>query len=266
MKIRVCVAGATGNVGRALVDGILRSEDLELVGAVSRTYRDQNLGTVLGKSETDVRISGSVKEALHTKTDVLIDYTSPQVVKSHVLDAIDHGVNVVIGTSGLTEEDYTHIDASARDKKVGVLAGGNFAITAILMQHFASMAAKHIPHWEIIDYADASKIDSPSGTARELADRLSRIRKPVLIHPIAETHGPKESRGATVRGSQIHSIRVPGLAFATEAIFGMPKEKLIIRHEGASGGELYVPGTLLAVRKVGSFVGLVRGIDKFMDL
>jgi 4-hydroxy-tetrahydrodipicolinate reductase len=266
MKIRVCVAGATGHVGRALADGIVHSEDLALVGAVSRTYKNQNLGIVLGKSEIDLKISGSVKEALETKTDVLVDYTSPQAVKGHVVEAIDRGVSVVIGTSGLTEKDYTEIDVAARDREVGVLAGGNFAITAILMQHFASIAAKHIPHWEIIDYADGRKIDAPSGTARELAERLSHIRRPVLIHAIEDTHGPQESRGATVGGSQIHSIRIPGLAFSTEAIFGRPNEKLVIRHEGAGGGELYVQGTLLGIRKVGSFVGLVRGIERFMDV
>ncbi len=266
MKTRVCLAGATGNVGRMLADGILRSEDLELVGAVSRTYSGQNLGEVLGQPEINVKISGSVKEALTTKTDVLIDYTSPDVVKANVLDAIEAGVNVVVGTSGLTEVDYAEIDAAARTKRVGVLGGGNFAMTAILMQHFAIIAAKHIPHWEIIDYADASKIDSPSGTSRELAERLGQIRQPVLKHPIEATHGPKESRGATVSGSQIHSVRLPGQAFSTEVIFGMSNEKLIIRHEAGASSGIYVAGTLLAARKVGSSVGLVRGIDRFLEL
>ena len=96
MKIRVCVAGATGSVGRALVNGIIDSEDLELVGAVARTCQGQNVGTVLGRSEIGVLIHGSVPEALQTETDVFVDYTSPHVVKSHVLEAIDHGVNVVI--------------------------------------------------------------------------------------------------------------------------------------------------------------------------
>ena len=265
MKIRVCLAGVTGNVGNALVHEILRSEDLELVGAVCRTYQNRTLSEVLGTPRVDLKISGTVQEALNTRADVFIDYTSPSVVRSHVLSAIDRGTNVVIGTSGLTEEDYVEIDSAARTKGVGVLAGGNFAITAILMQRFALMAARHIPHWEIVDYANANKIDAPSGTSRELADRLSRIRKPILKHPIEETHGPKESRGARIGGAQVHSVRLPGYAFSTEVIFGMPNEKLIICHEAGDSPEPYVAGTLLAVRKVISFVGLIIGIDHFMD-
>jgi len=252
-------------VGGALVRGIFRSEDLELVGAVCRTYQNRTLSEVLGIPHVDLKISGTVQEALNTRADVFIDYTSPSVVRSHVLCAIERGTNVVIGTSGLIDEDYAEIDSAARTKGVGVLAGGNFAMTAILMQRFALMAARHIPHWEIVDYAKANKIDAPSATSRELAERLFQIRKPVLNPPIEETHGPKESRGASIGGAQVHSIRLPGYGFSAEVIFGMPNEKLIIRHEAGESPEPYVAGTLLAVRKVVSFVGLVMGIDHFMD-
>lgn len=265
MKIRVCVAGATGFVGRSLVHAIHSSEDLELVGAVSRTYKEQNLGVVLNNPQIDLTISGSVEEALRIRTHVLIDYTHPSVVKSNVLCAINNEVHVVIGTSGLVEDDYAEIDGAARNKKVGVLAGGNFAITAVLMQQFALEAAKHIPQWEIIGYADASKVDSPSGTVGELAYRLSQIREPVYHHPVEDTFGQKESRGATVSGCQVHSIRLPGYSFSAEIIFGMPNEKLIIRHEAGNSAEIYVPGTLIAAQKVGSFVGLVRGLDSILE-
>jgi 4-hydroxy-tetrahydrodipicolinate reductase len=260
MKIRVCVAGATGFVGRSLIHAIHESSDFELVGAVSRTYQGQSLGKVLNISEMELVISGSVKEALNVTTDVLIDYTHPEVVKRHVLSAIKKGVHVVIGTSGLKETACYEIDAAARAKGVGVLVGGNFAITAILMQQFALTAAKTIPQWEIIDYAGATKIDSPSGTATELASRLAQVREPVYHYPIEKTFGKKESRGATVNGSQLHSIRLPGNGFATEIIFGMAGEKLIIRHEAGNDAEPYVNGTLDAARKVVSSVGLVHGI------
>jgi 4-hydroxy-tetrahydrodipicolinate reductase len=259
------VAGATGFVGRNLVRAIHQCEDLELVGAVSRTYKERNLGAVLNDAEIDVIVSGSVEEALRTKTDVLVDYTHPSIVKSNVLCAIDHGVHGVIGTSGLKEDDYAELDGAARERKVGVLAGGNFAITAALMQEFALKAAEYIPHWEIIDYADATKIDSPSGTANELAFQLAKVGKPLYHYPVEETFGPKESRGASVSGSQLHSIRLPGYSFSAEIIFGLPNEKLIIRHEAGNSGEPYVNGTLLAVRKVGSFVGLVRGLEGLLE-
>lgn len=265
MTIKVCVAGATGWVGRLLVPAIHEAGDLELVGAVSRTQQGRSLGAALDDSRIHLTVTGSVAEALNARPDVLIDYTRADAAKGHALAAVDSRVHVVIGTSGLTDEDYSEIDERARRAGVGVIAVGNFAITSGLMQLFAVMAARHVPHWEIIDYADDTKIDAPSGTTRELAHRLSQVRKPVTLHPIEETHGLKESRGATVRCSQIHSVRLPGYVIASEIIFGMQDERLTIRYEAGGGAQPYVAGTLLAVRKVSSLVGLRRGLDTVME-
>src|SRR4029453_11967992 len=118
--------------------------------------------------------------------------------------------HVVVGTSGLTEQDYTEIDVVAREQGRGVLACGNFALTVVLLQKLAEVAAKFIPQWEIFDYAHDDKIDAPSGTVRELATRLSKVRQPELTIPLEKTVGPKEARGATVAGSRGHSVRLPG--------------------------------------------------------
>lgn len=150
------------------------------------------------------------------------------------------------------------------DNNVGVIAAGNFAITAVLLQRFACEAAKYLSHWEIIDYASDAKQDAPSGTTRELAFRLSKIRKPKVTHPVEETIGEKESRGTSSNGSQIHSIRLPSYIIGVEAIFGAKDERLSIRHDAGSGAEPYIQGTLLAIRKVRDCVGLVRGLDKIM--
>jgi 4-hydroxy-tetrahydrodipicolinate reductase len=196
---------------------------------------------------------------------VLVDYTRADVVKANVMTAITKGVHVVIGSSGLTEEDFVEINRAALDNKVGVIAAGNFAITAVLLQRFACEAAKYLSHWEIIDYASDAKEDAPSGTARELAFRLSEIRRPEVAHPIEETIGEKESRGTSLNGSQIHSIRLPSYVISVEAILGGKDERLTIRHDAGSGVEPYIQGTLLAVHKVKNYVGLVRGLDKIMD-
>ncbi len=266
MKINVCIAGATGWVGKALAPAVAGSSDLELVSAVSRSAKGQNLGTLLNLPEMKLKISGSVEDALQNSCNVLVDYTRPNVVKQHTLTAISNGVNVVIGTSGLSDSDYEEIDAAAREKNVGVLAAGNFAITAVLLMRFAEIAAKYVPHWEIIDYAGAGKKDAPSGTVRELAYRLSEVGTPKAGHSIAETIGPKETRGATVSGSQVHSLRLPGYVISAETIFGLPDERLTIRHDAGSSPDPYVAGTLLAIRKVNTFTGLKRGLDKIMDL
>jgi 4-hydroxy-tetrahydrodipicolinate reductase len=165
----------------------------------------------------------------------------------------------------LSDEDFVEIDQAALDKKVGVLAAGNFAITAVLLQRFACEAAKHLSHWEIIDYASDAKRDAPSGTTRELAYRLAEVRKPEVTHPISETIGERESRGAILNGTQIHSLRLPSYVISVEAIFGSKDERLTIRHDAGSGPEPYIEGTLLAIRKVREHVGLIRGLDRIMN-
>jgi 4-hydroxy-tetrahydrodipicolinate reductase len=194
----------------------------------------------------------------------LVDYTKADVVKANVMTAIHKGVHVVIGSSGLTEEDFAEINQAAWDNQVGVIAAGNFAITAVLLERFACEAAKYLSHWEIIDYASDAKVDAPSGTTRELAFRLSEIRQPELTHPIDETIGPKESRGTTLNGSQVHSIRLPSYVIGVEVIFGAADERLVIRHDAGSGAAPYIQGTLLAIRKVRDNVGLTRGLDNII--
>jgi 4-hydroxy-tetrahydrodipicolinate reductase len=264
--IRVCLAGATGAVGRALVPAIQRSKDMRLVGAVSRSQKGRGLGEVLGIPRLSLVISGSVKEALRNDADVLVDFTSPAVVKSNVIQAIENSVHVVIGTSGLTYDDFAEIDQLARKRKVGVLAGGNFAVSAVLMQHFALTAAKVMPSWEIVEYASEAKPDAPSGTSRELAYSLSKVRSPRVKIPIGRTLGQKESRGASMRGSQVHSVRLPGFVSRVDVIFGDESERLIITHEAAADQRPYVRGVLMSVRKVSSWVGLKQGLWEIMNL
>lgn len=264
MSLNVCVAGATGWVGGPLCLAVSGADDLNLVGAVSRTHRGRSLGEVLGDPSIGLTVSGSVAEALDAPTDVLVDYTSADVVKANVLTAVGRGVHVVVGSSGLTDEDFVEIDRAAAERKVGVIAAGNFAITAVLLQRFACEAAKYLSHWEVIDYASDAKKDAPSGTTRELAYRLSEVRRPSVTHPIEETIGERASRGATLNGVQVHSLRLPGYVIGVEAIFGAEDERLSIRHDAGSGAGPYIQGTLLAIRKAGDYVGLVRGLDRIM--
>jgi 4-hydroxy-tetrahydrodipicolinate reductase len=205
-----------------------------------------------------------VAEALKAPTDVLIDYTHPGAVKSHVLAAIEAGVAAVVGTSGLSAADYAEIDRAARKAGVGVIAAGNFSLTAALLLRFATMAAEHVPQWEVLDFASFTKPDAPSGTARELAERLGEVRKPRIGVAIEEMHGPKETRGADIAGTRVHSLRLPGFVIACEAVFGAESERLSIRHEAGASPAPYVAGTLLAARKVGQVTGLIRGLDRLL--
>lgn len=265
MKLKVCVAGATGWVGGPLCAAVSAADDMMLVGAVARVQQGASLRAAEGDALPELTIRGSVADALAAPTDVLVDYTKADAVKANVLTAIARGVHVVVGASGLTDEDYVEIDEAARAHKVGVIAAGNFAITAVLLQRFACAAAEYLAQWELIDYATDKKQDAPSGTARELAYRLAQVKAPKLTHPIADTIGPPESRGATLNGTQIHSLRLPGYVIGVEAIFGAQDERLTIRHDAGSSAQPYIQGTLLAIRKVQEQVGLIRGLDRIMD-
>jgi 4-hydroxy-tetrahydrodipicolinate reductase len=262
-ETRVCIAGATGWTGRALVAAVAEAPDLSLASAVSRSAAGRDLGEALGGDPLEVLVHASVSEALDG-VDVLVDYTSATAVKANALAAIQAGVAVVIGSSGLTASDFDEIDAAARERSVGVIASGNFSLTAAMCQAAALLAARHLPQWEVIDYASAAKPDVPSGTARELAERLGEVRRPELGFPIEELHGPAEARGATVGGAQVHSIRLPSFVVSTEVVFGLPDERLTIRHDAGGTPEPYVQGTLLAVRKVSGLVGLTRGLDTLL--
>jgi 4-hydroxy-tetrahydrodipicolinate reductase len=191
--------------------------------------------------------------------DVVIDYTRPDAVKEHIHQAVEAGCYAVIGTSGLNDAEYAEINQLALDRGVGVFAAGNFSITAALLQEFGLRVARHMPQWEILDYAGDTKPDAPSGTARELAYQLSKVAAPKWAVPVAATQGLKESRGATLNGSQLHSIRVPGFYSAAQVIFGAAGERIELRHESTSYRP-YVAGTLLAVRHVEGFKGLKRGM------
>jgi len=259
--IRIVVAGASGWVGKALIPAIASQADLVLAGAVSRSAAGQ-------EAIPGLHIVATLEAALAMPSDVVIDYTKPNVVKDHVLTALRAGRRVVVGTSGLGSDDYAEIAALAEERGLGVVAAGNFSITATLLKRFTLMAARYVPDVEIIDYASAKKMDSPSGTARELAEMLAKVRGASTARPLGEVTGIPATRGAAVgegAGVQVHSLRLPSYILSCEALFGLPDERLTIRHDAGSSAAPYVGGTLLAARKVMEITGLVRGLDGLME-
>ena len=251
MALRVCIAGITGWTGSAIAPAVEEADDLELVGGVSRSSGDYH---------------SSVAEALEAApADVLVDFTHASVVKDNVLSALEHGANVVIGSSGLSAEDFDEIDERARGTSLGVVAAGNFSLTAALLLRSAVEAAKNLDTREIIDYARANKTDAPSGTARELAERLAEVREPTVGVPVEDVIGPDGARGATVAGVQVHSLRLPSFVVSTEIVFAATGERLSIRHDAGDSPAPYVAGTLLAIRAVPGRIGLTRGLDRLLD-
>jgi 4-hydroxy-tetrahydrodipicolinate reductase len=248
--IRVCVAGVTGWTGSAVAAAVAEADDLRLVAGVSRSDPDS---------------FSSVAEALDAvDADVVVDYTHAEAVRGNVLTALERGVGVVVGSSGLTAEDYDEIAARATSAGVGVIAAGNFSVGAALLLRFATEAAHHFDTWEVIDFASFGKPDAPSGTARELAERLSAVHAPAAKVPVANTLGAPEARGATIGGTQVHSLRLPSFTVSTEVVFAAGGERLSLRHDAGESAEPYVAGTLLAIRALPGRVGLVRGLDQLL--
>jgi 4-hydroxy-tetrahydrodipicolinate reductase len=216
------------------------------------------LGRPLG-----VAIETDLARALDRGPDVLIDYTHPAVVRDHIDLALARSIPVVIGTTGLADADFEAIDVAARRAGVGA-ATGNFSLTAALMQHLARFAARHVADWEIVEYGSAAKPDAPSGTARELAELLERERAGARTPAPAEPVGPPEARGAEIGGARVHSIRLPGCDPAVEVVFGLPGERLVIRHDEQMDPGIFVWGSLLAAAHVRRTPGLVRGLDALL--
>ncbi|MCE9579105.1 MAG: 4-hydroxy-tetrahydrodipicolinate reductase [Deltaproteobacteria bacterium] len=260
---RVILAGATGWAGAALARGLAATDDLELVGAVGRKDAGRALGAVLGEPRLQCTIVASAAEALAARCDVFVEYTRPEAAKANALAALAAGAHVVIGTSGLGDDDYAELDRAARPAGRAVLAVGNFAITVVLLQRFAEIAARYLPDVELVDYAKATKPDAPSGTVRELAHRLGAVRG---ARPIAPSVGVPETRGGVVAGVPVHAVRLPGFVIGVEAIFGLPDQRLHLRHESGASATPYVDGALLAIRKVHTLApGVHRGLDRVMD-
>ena len=236
----------TGWTGAPLARAVEAAPDLELAGGVARSDADFT----------------SVEQALAAvEADVVVDYTSAAAVRANVDAALAGGAHVVVGSSGLSETDYAEIDAAARAAGRGVIAAGNFSVLAATLLHAATAASQHIPHWEVIDYAYVGKADAPSGTARELAERLGAAQPAEHDHDLI---GPPEARGASVSGTRVHSVRLPGYVVSTEVVFATPDERLVVRHEAGGSPEPYIAGTLLAIRRVPAITGVLRGLDRLL--
>lgn len=261
MSLNISIAGITGKVGKALAEEVVSKNELNLISGISQS------NTTLKFNNVSVPSFDTITQLLaHSVPDVLIDYSSPLIVKKQVLKAIENGVHVVIGTSGLSNDDYDEIHEAALKYNVGVVAGGNFSITATLLRVFAKKAMKYLPYYEVFDYAGSKKMDAPNGTSREIASELAKIQEPKYDIAIKDTLGLKESRGASINNVQVHAIRIPSFYSSNEILLGSEFERLQIRQDTVASPIPYVYGTLEAAKKVVDLKGLVRGLENVIEI
>ena len=244
--MRVGVLGAKGKVGAAMVAGVESAEGLTFTTGVD---------------------AGDPLEALtETNTEVVIDFTHPSVVMDNLKFCIDNGIHAVVGTTGFTDERLDQVRRWVADKPDAcVLIAPNFAIGAVLSMHFAAQAARFFESVEVIELHHPYKADAPSGTAVRTAKLIAEARKELPPNPDATSTGLDGARGADVDGIPVHSVRLAGLVAHQEVLFGTQGETLTIRHDSIDRTS-FVPGVLLAVRRIREFAGLTVGIEPLLDL
>ena len=244
--MRVAVLGAKGKVGATMVQAVQDADDLTL--------------------SAEVDAGDPLSLLTDTDTEVVIDFTHPDVVMDNLKFLIDNGIHAVVGTTGFTDERINQVQAWLADKPgVAVLIAPNFAIGAVLSMHFAQQAARFFESVEVIELHHPHKADAPSGTAARTARLIAEARKDLPPNPDATTTGLEGARGADVDGIPVHSVRLAGLVAHQEVLFGTQGETLTIRHDSVDRTS-FVPGVLLAVRHVGDRRGLTVGIEPLLGL
>lgn len=246
--IKVGVLGAAGRVGSAVVAGVNKADDLELVAEVSA--------------------GDSLQVLLDKDVDVIVDFTTPAAVIGNLDFCINNGIHCVVGTTGFDDERYQQVrDWCAANEGVGVLVAPNFAISAVLTMAFARQAAPYFESAEVVEYHHPNKLDAPSGTAVKTAQGIADARREAGLGemPDATEQALGGSRGANVDGVHVHAVRMQGMVAHEEIVFGTTEQSLTIRQD-SYGRESFVPGVLTGVREVASHPGLTIGLDKYLGL
>ncbi|MBF6464127.1 4-hydroxy-tetrahydrodipicolinate reductase [Nocardia beijingensis] len=248
MTIRVGVLGARGKVGQAICAAVTAADDLELVAAVDK--------------------DDSLESFTAAKTQVVVDFTHPDVVMGNLRFLVEHSIHAVVGTTGFDEARLAEVRGwLAEHPEVGVLIAPNFAIGAVLSMRFAEQAARFFESVEVIELHHPNKADAPSGTAYRTAGLIAAARDKAGLDrsPDATTTELEGARGADVDGVRVHSVRLAGLVAHQEVLFGTQGETLTIRHDSIDRSS-FAPGVLLGVREIAKRPGLTVGLDPFLDL
>jgi 4-hydroxy-tetrahydrodipicolinate reductase len=244
--MRVGVLGSKGKVGATMVQAVQAAEDLTL--------------------SAEVDAGDALSLLTDNDTEVVIDFTHPDVVMDNLKFLIDNGIHAVVGTTGFTEERLQQVRAWLAAKAgVAAVIAPNFAIGAVLSMHFAKQAAPFYESVEVIELHHPQKADAPSGTAARTAALIAEARKELPPNPDATTTSLPGARGADVDGVPVHSVRLAGLVAHQEVLFGTAGETLTIRHDSLDRTS-FVPGVLLAVRHVAEHPGLTVGIESLLNL
>ena len=260
----VIVNGACGRMGQAVLKAVQEADGLELVGAVD-IKGGADTGSLVGLPANGILVETDLEALLaRKKPEVMVDFTRPDVVFGNVMTALAHKTSPVVGTTGLSDEQKAEIAKAAEANDTPAFIAPNFAIGAVLLMVMSRQAAKYMPDVEIIELHHDKKLDAPSGTAIQTAAMIAEVRKAHKQGNPDEFEKLEGARGADYEGMHIHSVRLPGYVAHQEVIFGGLGPTLTIRHDSMNR-ESFMPGVVLAAKKVRSLKGLTVGLDKLLD-
>jgi 4-hydroxy-tetrahydrodipicolinate reductase len=246
--IRVGVLGARGRMGATVCQAVDATADMVVVAMIDA--------------------GDPMSDLVDAAAQVVVDFTHPDVVMDNLRFCVDHGMHVVVGTTGFDEERLATLRSWLADRpELGILVAPNFAIGAVLSMRFAQRAARFYESVEIIELHHARKADAPSGTAARTAELIAKARAAagMTAVPDATTMALEGARGADVGGVHVHSVRLAGLVAHQEVLFGTEGETLTIRHDSTDRSS-FMPGVLLAVRAIVDRPGLTVGLEALLDL
>jgi len=250
-------------MGREVINALCQEPETQVVGAVDLNTPQDHLSLPDGSGS--VPLSDDLDSIISSqKPDVLADFTTAKATMPAVRIASKSKVNLVIGTTGLTDTDLEEIESLVVANGVGAVVAPNFALGAVLLMHLSKIAARYLDYAEILELHHNLKVDSPSGTSRLTARTMAQARgKPFDRPPVQEKDSV--SRGEQVEGINIHSVRLPGFMAHQEVILGAPGQTLHIRHDQISR-EAFMPGVIIAVKEVIRRKGLIRSLDALLGL
>jgi len=264
MPIEVVIHGALGRMGREVVAAVCRDPQLKPVGAVDSKAEGESLP--LPGRQDSIPLSTDLGSLLtQVKPLVVVDFSMAEAALNVTRLATQQKINLVIGTTGFAPDTLTEMDRLAKANEVGIVVAPNFALGAVIMVHMAKVAARYFDYAEIIEMHHEQKLDAPSGTALSTARAMAEARGKPFRHPETEKESLKGTRGGEMEGISVHSVRLPGLMAHQEIILGTSGQTLTIRHDTINR-ECYMPGVVLAIKRVTDLKGLTHGLDELLGL
>lgn len=247
--IKVAVCGANGKMGKEVVNAVNNADDMELTAKIDIFNGEFS----------------SIEEAAKEKNiDVLVDFTQPKSIYENAKYCLSNGINIVIGTTGLKDDQIKELETLSNTNKTACFIAPNFSTGAVLMMMFSQTAAKYFNNAEIIELHHNQKKDAPSGTAVKTAQMMAEVNDNFASGNCAETETIEGARGGnSYNNIHIHSVRMPGYMASQEVIFGAQGQTLTIRHD-STNRECYMPGVLLAVRYAFDNGGFIYGLDNIL--